>query len=72
MTKLDMNLSSCVETSSLNQVPPGLFKDFFPAKVQAANNETEFGARKTGFYAMAGEQGFLKHLLPKGRGVREF
>ena len=71
MTKLDMNLSSCVETSLLNQVLPGLFKNFFP-KVQAANNETEFGASKTGFYAMAGEQGFLKHLLPKGRGVREF
>lgn len=53
-----MNLSSCVETSSLNQVPPGLFKDFFPAKVQAANNETEFGASKIGFYAMARGQGF--------------
>ena len=49
MTKSDTNPSSCVETS-WNQVPPGLFKDFFPAKVQVANNETEFGASKTGFY----------------------
>ena len=55
VTKLDTR-PLCWGSSWTKALPtPRLLKEFFPTQVCAANNETEFGAGKTGFYSVTRE-----------------
>lgn len=55
VTKLDTR-PLCWGSSWTKALPmPLLLKEFFPTQVCAANNETEFGAGKTGFYSVTRE-----------------
>ena len=55
VTKLDTR-PLCWGSSWTKALPtPRLLKEFFPTQVCAANNETELGAGKTGFYSVTRE-----------------
>ena len=58
----------------MNPSPSGSIREFFPARICAANDNIEFGASKTGFYAMARECRTgaltLKASAPPGEGKK--
>ena len=74
VTKLDVRPPSW--SPSWTEAPPVSVREFFPAWVHAANNETEFGTSQTVFYSMAREWRRGTHALkapsPRREGVREF